>query len=138
MREYEYAMIDSRVNNVLIEGVDADNKLVENPLYKYAGQLFKTSSPSSIGARWNKIKNNPALTKYVKGNGFLSLFDVNVDNDSELTLMELKKKPTSDDILTKELITEGLRIIRIDQTRPRLKDCDFYKSVLYDLPFNLV
>jgi hypothetical protein len=134
MREYEYTMIDSRVNNVLIEGVDADNKLVQNPLYKYAGQLFKTSSPSSIGARWNKIKNNPALTKYVKGNGFLSLFDVKVDNDSGLTLMELKKKPTSDDILTKELITEGLReLSRIDaQARPELKDlADFYKSVLY-------
>lgn len=136
MREYESAMIDSLTNRVLIQGIDKNGELAYNALHKFASQYFTTDSQRSLKNMYNNLFNLMESGRYVyrdfiEKNYFLSNLQFFTDKNMGVDLMELKKKPSNDDILTKERITESIRAMSEMDAELYPEMIQFSKAVVY-------
>ncbi len=128
MREYEAAMVDSLANKILI-GAKVGNDIVYNPLYKYASKFFRTASAGSIRNEYLALK--AIYPNTFKNNFFLKNLEINTNQELGIDTLELKLKPGNSEVLTKELLTEGmLELASFDERKwPAL--VAFYRSIVY-------
>jgi hypothetical protein len=138
MKQYEVTLLDSIVNKVEIPGINENDEETYNALYKFSKQYFHVDSTTSIKNQFDRLKklatedeSYKKYKKFFKNNFFLKNLQFNTDLNLGVHLMDLKVKPTNADILSKEMITEGLiEMAELDVDKyPEL--VQLYKSVIY-------
>lgn len=125
LREFEATMVDVMVNKTYVPNVTDTNL---TPLYKLGEELFSLDSKYSIKRKLDYIKKNyPEF----RNNYFLKNLEVNPDQNLGVYVMELSSKPSNNDVMTKELLTEGLMQLATVDKDEKPVIYGFYKSIIY-------